>query len=430
MRYKQQYSQDDSIDGAMDGRRVSVVALSATLATSALMTLTPSSAIPGYSIAWKVSGATSFANAIVVLKFSTASGSGDLISLGKSTIGPYGNDQGTFTVPQESAGGYYVNLYDSTSNALIASASFTVLSTNASITTSTPSVAVGGTLKFTGTGFAPNSAVTITDVSLNTTLTLPGPFTTDSTGAFSGSFIATSNILGANTLTATDASGNKASSSFLVTAATAPSVSPDAAAYPPSSVVTLTCAGFPASTTVYALNSTTILGSATSDSTGAAIIKFTSPANPTPGILDIIVSTNSTNPTNVLYASTSIYLTNPVLTITVSSFAVGDFINWSGSGYLPNSQIQAIDKISGVTINVTTTPIPKTDVNGNVTANFQADSNMIGSDILTISDVIGSSASVDFKVGVSAMAAQFPWLYVGIGGVVIVVILALLGVFS
>src|SRR2546422_811720 len=80
----------------------------------------------------------------------------------------------------------------------------------------------GTTAYFRGSGFAANSAITISFDSSAVT-TSPSPLTSDSIGEFQGSFTVSSTAtVGAHSLLLSDASGNKYSSSFAVTSTSTP----------------------------------------------------------------------------------------------------------------------------------------------------------------------------------------------------------------
>src|SRR5256712_8209981 len=80
----------------------------------------------------------------------------------------------------------------------------------------------GTTVYFRGSGFAANSAITISFDSSAVT-TSPSPLTSDSIGEFQGSFTVSSTAtVGAHSLLLSDASGNKYSSSFAVTSTSTP----------------------------------------------------------------------------------------------------------------------------------------------------------------------------------------------------------------
>src|SRR5207245_10987858 len=85
-------------------------------------------------------------------------------------------------------------------------------------------VHAGTTVYFRGSGFAANSAITISFDS-NPVTTSPSPLTSDSIGEFQGSVTVSSTAtVGAHSLLLSDASGNKYSSSFAVTSPRIPIV--------------------------------------------------------------------------------------------------------------------------------------------------------------------------------------------------------------
>jgi YVTN family beta-propeller protein len=148
--------------------------------------------------------------------------------------------------------------------------------TSPSLALSPTSGPVGTTVTATGAGFAENSSVTVT-FNAGTVCAL----TSDSTGAFSCTFVLPASPQGTYTVIATDASENTASATFEVTT---PSVAISPTSGPPGTAITPSVAGL-APSTAYELCFDTVQGTAsdycttfTTDETGSYSTPFDSPS--------------------------------------------------------------------------------------------------------------------------------------------------------
>jgi len=180
-------------------------------------------------------------------------------------------------------------------------------SASLSVSPSTTYYSSGGTVTFTGSGFAPNSEIAFTAYYGNSAQILPATATTDSNGNFSEGFNypgggvldgIMASYTGTITMYATDDKGTSASASwynYTGSSGTAPptsaslSVSPSTTYYSSGGTLTFTGSGFaPNSTVTFSVNYLTPLpATTTTDSNGNFSIKFNYPGG---GVLDSIMS--------------------------------------------------------------------------------------------------------------------------------------------
>ena len=205
-------------------------------------------------------------------------------------------------------------------------------------------------IPISGTGFAANSAITISDNEINSTGTLvttPSPLVTDSTGSFSGTvsiYLATYAVsFGATTLTAKDATPNSASGTLTITK---PHISVSPSSIIPTQSFTVSGTGFGIGLAI-AANSVTIgseSGSTSSAQTVSSSGTFsftvaTSTMTTWPAFGPEAVALTATMTGISQSASTSLKLLKP--NVTLSSYALGPGLSYTFSGldFYPGSTV-------------------------------------------------------------------------------------------
>ncbi len=190
---------------------------------------------------------------------------------------------------------------------------------------------VGTSVTITGTGFAANSAISLTFNS--TQVTIPTT-TTNSNGAFTTTFTVPQAAAGSNIVTATDSAitHNAAAASFTVTPTFS---SPTPSQGPPGISVTISGTGFAANSAIHVtlggVDQPTSPVTIVSNSVGTFSGSFTVTTSATGSQL-IIVSDINGNTANRTFT-----VTVPAISVSPSSVAVGASVTVTGSNFLPST---------------------------------------------------------------------------------------------
>ena len=349
--------------GAYTSQAISVEAAGVTPSLSA----TPSSGLTvGQTV--KVTGSGYAAGASVAIYFTSSISSGSTSASPATLPSPIttvtasssGDIKASITVPNTPAGTDYILALATSSSGTTwgymytssapADAYFEV-TVGPTFTVPTASVLAETTsIPISGTGFAANSAITISDNEINASgalVTTPSPLVTDSTGSFSGTvsiYLATYAVsYGATILTAKDASHNAATGTLTITK---PHISVSPSSIIPTQSFTVSGTGFGIGLGITA-NSVTIGGDTGSTSSAQTVSSSgtfsftvdTSSMTTWPALGLRTVALTATMSGISQDASTSLKLLAP--NVTLSSYALGPGLSYTFSGldFYPGSTV-------------------------------------------------------------------------------------------
>jgi hypothetical protein len=223
-----------------------------------------------------------------------------------------------YTIPATAPGGYLFTAKDGASNSAVAA--FTIVPL---LTVGPVSGPVGTTVTFTGTNFAVDSSVSVTEG--GTTLCTT---TTNGTGAFACTAVVPPSTAGSHVFTATDGSGNAASTSFTVTSHLSVSAGTD----PVGATITFDGTGYAASELVTVSWIDGVACSATTNANGSFGCSYVLPA--TTAGAQVFTGADPTGDS----ATTTVTVTS-VLTVSPGSGPVGGTITLTGTGYAGSSAV-------------------------------------------------------------------------------------------
>ncbi len=343
--------------------------------TTASFTITPNvfltvgSGIVGSSSAANGSGFA--ASSTITVTWSPGS-----ITICTTTSNATGSFLCNFQVPSDVAGTHTVTGTDGTNSA---AASYTV---QPNLSLSQSSGAVGTLLTVTGSGFAGSSTITVDFGSSTETCSQGNPLSSSSRGAFNCTFTVPAAVIGAHTITATDASSNSASVTFTIISTI--SLSPDSGRVGTS--VTVTGNGFAGNSAMTGTwapsGSPTFCTSTTSSATGSFSCMFTVPAavegNHTVTLIDASTNTATANfnvtsfvslsPTSGIVGSTTVVTGTGFAGSSAISFAFDDTTNLPcSSGSITSSPVGSFS--------CSTVTIPTADQGGHAISATDAASN-------------------------------------------------------
>ncbi|MCL5983059.1 MAG: methyl-accepting chemotaxis protein [Candidatus Thermoplasmatota archaeon] len=343
--------------GVYTSQAISVEAAGVTPSLSA----TPSSGLTvGQTV--KVTGSGYAAGASVAIYFASSVTSPATLPSPITTVTASSSSdiKASITVPNAPAGTDYILALATSSSGTtwgytfassVPTDAYFAVSVGPTFTVPTASVlAETASIPISGTGFAANSAITISDNEINASgalVTTPSPLVTDSTGSFSGTvsiYLATySEPYGATTLTATDASHNAATGTLTITK---PHISVSPSSIIPTQSFTVSGTGFGIGLAI-AANSVTIgseSGSTSSAQTVSSSGTFsftvaTSTMTTWPAFGPEAVALTATMTGISQGASTSLKLLKP--NVTLSSYALGPGLSYTFSGldFYPGSTV-------------------------------------------------------------------------------------------
>ncbi len=304
--------------------------------------------------------------------------------VGSLTAGASGSFSCTLRVPTGTSGS---TVTATNVGGQTATATFTV--TTPKLTVSPGLGPVGATVTVAGTGFSVSSGVALVFDGVTISSCTVGSLTTGGTGAFGCTLRVPSGTSG-TAVTATDAGGQKATGTFLVTT---PVVAVVPGQGPVGAVVGLGGAGFSVSSTVtLVFDGVTIsaceAGSLTTTSLGVFACVFQVPKG-TSG------TTVSVTDVGGQKASTAFTVTTPAISVTPSQGAVGATVTVSGTGFSVLSPVKLV--FDGVTITSCTTGSLTTGASGGFSCTFKVPSHTSGTAV-TATDVGGQVASTKFTV--------------------------------
>ena len=277
----------------------------------------------------------------------------------------------TFVVPPSTAGVHTITAVDSSPSHNTATAPFTVIP---KITLSSNQGPKNTPITVLGTGFAANSNIGIT-FGGNTVSTTPIIVTTDGYGSFTAMFNVPPSTAGANTVIATDASGNSNSASFTVTVASI-SLAPTSAKV--GATVTVSGSNFIANAPINVLFDGTQVAATTSTNTGSIPAGITFTISATPAGAHVVTCTDSTN--NIATATLTV---TPNTIFSPTSGPYGTSVSVIGQGFATSST--AIVSFNGA--NVATSPsLLQTDNLGSFSGSFIVPSSSAGAKPVLVSD--------------------------------------------
>ena len=357
-------SSSSGSSGVYTSQAISVEAAAVTPSLAA----TPSSGLTvGATIA--VSGGGYAAGASVAIYFASSISSGSATTspatlpapLTTVTASSSGAIKASITVPASAAGTDYILALATSSSGTtwgygyasdVPSTAYVEVAVGPTFTVPTASVLAETTsIPISGTGFAANSAITISDNDINASgslVTTPSPLVTDSTGSFSGTvsiYLATYSAVayGATTLKATDASSNSATGILTITK---PHVSVSPRSIIPTQSFTVSGTGFGIGLSI-AANSVTIgaeSGSTSSAQTASSSGTFSFTVDtssmktwPALGTESVALTASMTGISQAGSASLTLLAPN----VTLSSYALGPGLAYTFSGldFYPGSTV-------------------------------------------------------------------------------------------
>ena len=311
--------------------------------------LNPTSGVVGTSVTLK--GTAFAANSAISLTFDSTQ-----VTIPTTTTDSTGAFTATFTVPQAGAGSHTVTATDNAINHNAAAATFTV---TPSLSLPAPSLGpLGTSVAISGTGFAANSAMSVTLGGV-VQPTSPTTIVTNSLGTFSGSFTATAFATGPQVIIVSDTNGNTANSAFTVTVPTI-SVSPSSVAV--GATVTVTGSNFLPSALLSVTYDNVLVTTATSTSGGAlpSGVTFAVPQS-TYGSHVVKVTDSYGN------FATATVSAAPSISVNPNSGSVGASVVVSGSGFAASSVVTLT--FAGTAVATTPSPVI-TDSTGSFSASF------------------------------------------------------------
>ena len=380
-----------------------------------VLTVTPSSAVPGQAV--RISGEGFQGVGSVDLTLSSASASASVTGGDDITV----NQDGTFLyagkVPfsDETKSGATalpmtwaaVDASDSAGPAA-ASSGFTIQSRTVTLSPSTANP--GATVDISGTGWGTGSEGTTTSqVSIAVTGggsrgVTAGPFPISSSGEFSGSFTVPGDAgVGPLTVTATDnnsTAGGFTDDAMKTATLTVPtgtmSVNPAMAST--GSVITISGSGFPAQTNLSRLefgvaNALPVPAPAT-DLSGSFTVTINVPAAPGGGSLPpgaVVIQAT----VGKISGTASFTIPGPSITLSTSSARAGETITVTGTGF---SAFTTVGHVNVGEVNQAPTPNPLTDGVGGFTANVVVPALNPGAYTLTVRAGTGFTATAPITV--------------------------------
>ena len=283
-----------------------------------------------------------------------------------ATTNGLGSFSCTFTVPPTTTGNYAFMATDGSGNTALTHVTIVV-----ALTVSPGTGIVGTSVNFTGTGFAPLSAVNVTGIS-----GVDCSATTDASGGFNCTYVIPPAFAGSHTFTATDGLRNSASTRFVVVPSLKVTPSPTTV----GSTITFAGAGFENSSTVNVTWGGGAVCSATSDTKGdfSCTFKLT-PATAGPHAFNATDSVGDR-------AAASITVTSVLSAIPLNAPA-GTSIVFQGSGFAGNSYV-VVSAAGSIACSTTTS------ANGSFACTLNHPSVPVGALLFTATDASANTASV------------------------------------
>ncbi|WP_125777148.1 choice-of-anchor G family protein [Antribacter gilvus] len=253
------------------------------------------------------------------------------------------------TVPADAAPGDFTVVGTDVTTGTPAEAPLTVVAaTTPAITVDPTSVVPGACTVVTGSGYAPNSVVTIqlTDAA-GAPVGAPVMVTTDGTGAFTTDLcVPTDAVPGDFAVVGTDETGGSAETPLtVVPAAITPVLTVDPAEVAPGQTTVVTGSGYTPDSTV-TVQLTDAAGnpvgepiSAPTDATGAFTTPLTVPVDAVPGDFTVVGTDDTTGtPASAPLAVVPAAIT-PTLAVDPTVAEQGDTVTVTGAGYTPDSTV-------------------------------------------------------------------------------------------
>ena len=282
----------------------------------------------------------------------------DTAVTGSATAGANGSfSLNNFAVPARASGAHVLKAQDSSTNS--ATATITITSSMSISPTSGPA---GTTITVTGNGYQASKIVIISFAGAS----VGALTTTNANGAFTTSFTAPPGASGPFQVTAGDGINNN-SATFTLSGTGSIKTTQG----PVGTSITISGAGFKASTPVSVTYGDSPVATVTSDATGNFSATFNAP--PSSSGVHIITATDGTNKQTFNFTIT------PTSTINTTSGNVGTNVSVSGVGFASSKSVT-------VKYDATQVSSSTTDANGTFTAAFNAPPSAGGNHVVTVTD--------------------------------------------
>ncbi len=379
-----------------------IVLSSATLSvTGGSITLSPTTGPVGTTI--QIVGASFTASAAITATFDSV----PVTVGGNTTVLATGSFVSTITVPSTATVG--ARTVGVTAGSQTASATFTVTASGSLDPISPSSGPVGTAIQIVGSNFPASTAI---QFKFGTTTVTPtsGDATTRSGGILISTIaVPATATAGSHTITVTVGS-QTATATFTVSASAAldPLVPASGAA---GTVVNISGASFPASTTlVFTYDTTTTLtptsGDTATRSSGVFLSTITIPASSTAGAHTITVTAGS-GTASATFTTTTTPTTPPPtstpLTVNASGDTIGAIVAISGSGFTPNGGVQIF--YDGVELE---DAAANADSSGLLVTSFEVPASEHGDHTITATDMNDPTITAETTFTVESVAPDMP----------------------
>jgi hypothetical protein len=242
--------------------------------TTALISISPTTGLTGTEVT--VTGSNFAANSKTAIKFGSISVRTFPLEVVTSSSGTF---LAKFDVPAGVTGSNSVIANDDTGRAGIAS--FAVTAPLVSLSPVSATISSGTAVTVSGSGFAPNSEVTIL-FDGNIVGTNPSRITTTSTGTFTATFaVPIAASLGSHTIRV-ESNGDSAVAGFNIVGR-ASAISLSSTGVKPGSPITVSGSGFTPNTSITVMLDNSILATSMSTSSGSFFVAINMPINMAPG---------------------------------------------------------------------------------------------------------------------------------------------------
>ncbi len=368
---------------ANDG--VSSVDATFTVSSQTLIALTPTSGAIGTTVT--VSGSNFGASKTITIRFDNDNVLTSPFSVVSTNTGAF---SATFKIPSAAlVGSHTVSAMDGT---LTSTGIFNVSGLSL-VSISPTSGAAGIALTVTGSGFSPNSVVTVKFDS-TALVTSPATITTTSSGTFSGTVtIPTGIVSGSHTLSAADNSGRSGSAIFNITTSGTITLSSNSGIS--GNTITISGSGYsPRSTISMRFDSGTIVTSpptVITTESGSFSAAISIPGNAAIGTHTIAATDSSGRTASSVFSVT----TTALISISPTTGLTGTEVTVTGSNFAANSKTA----IKFGNISVRTFPLEVvTSSSGTFLAKFDVPAGVTGSHSVIANDNTGRAGIASFAV--------------------------------
>ena len=366
-------------------------------ATTITLTISPTSGLPYSVVAIQGSGLTPNTDGTVTVASITFGGVAAAIISGSIDSG--GRFVATCTVPAVTGGSKTVTITDS--NGVAKSKSWTVLTPT--VTLSPTTGPLGSTVTVSGTNFVPGDGITITLAATTASAAV------SATGTFSGEIVVPSAaVVGSNTVTAADTTGNSKTAVFTVPTA-AVTVSPTSGTL--GSTATVSGTGFPARgpvriefmTALGGVVDLTPLPTPLTGTTGAVTVAIVVPSGLAGSAIVVLTAGGVSAATTFTVTASATPTPAPAGTrairVSPRSGQQGSAVAVRGSGFPAHSTVHRIEftDVDARTVDVTPLPNLRVGSDGNVTIALIVPDAPVGAGFVLLT-AGGVSAGTTFSV--------------------------------